>query len=173
MTESDRPALSQALLVLSETFNEPVSEVRAEAYFSALSDLPMASVAHATRAALRSCRFFPKPAELRELIEGDPETRADAAWGYLLEGIRQVGYMRFPVFEDPRIMIAVRDVWGTWERLCSTLPAEGPELVGWIKQFKSAYQSADRRADYAKLASGVPPDIATALGTLAAQKAMK
>ena len=173
MTADDRPTFSQALLVLSETFNEPVSETRAEAYFVALNDLPIEAVVAATRAALRSLTFFPKPIELRELIEGDSTTRADLAWGDVLRGIRQVGYMGFPAFDDSRVMMAVRDVWGSWERLCSTLPSEGPELVGWMKQFKSAYQSADRRAEYQRLAAGVPPQITQALNAIAVRKEMK
>lgn len=163
---------SKAMMVLGETFNEPVSAVRIEAYYAALLDLNAAAVMAAMQQCMRSCRFFPKPAEIRELVEGDPETRSDGAWGEVLRAIRTVGYMRFPAFEDPRIMPAIRDVWGSWERLCSTLPSEGPELVGWIKQFKSAYRSVGARADQAQLMAGVPKAIGETLKQIAASKGM-
>lgn len=164
---------SKAMMVLGETFNEPVSAVRIEAYYAALIDLDAAAVLAAMQQCMRSCKFFPKPAEIRELVEGDTEMRSDGAWGEVLQAIRSVGYMRFPVFEDPRIMPAIRDVWGNWERLCSTLPSEGPELVGWIKQFKSAYRSVGARAEQARLLAGVPKELGDTLKAIAATKAMR
>lgn len=172
MGPSDARSFAEAMGVLGETFNEPVSELRIESYFDALKDLDAAEVLTAMRQSVRWSRFFPKPAELREIIEGDTQSRADGAWGDVLKAIRSVGYMRFPAFEDERIMPAIRDVWGSWERLCTTLPAEGPELVGWIKQFKGAYRSADVRAEHSKLMSGMSPELRKALSNISALKGM-
>ena len=154
MTTEDRPKFAEAMHALGETFNEPVSQIRAEAYFDALSDLTLAQVNAAVRAALRSCRFFPKPVELRELIAGTPDANADAAWGELRREIGRVGYLGVPKFTDERTALTVREVWGSWARLCETLPSEGPELVGWMKQFKGAWQSQDRRDVSKRLTTG-------------------
>lgn len=143
MTDADRMSFAEAMHVLGETFNEPVSDVRTEGYFDALREFPMVDVASAVRMALRTCKFFPRPVELRELITGKSEDRADAAWGELVREVRRVGYIGQPQFADARVMRAIRETWGTWQRLCETLPNEGPELVGWIKQFKAAYQSSE------------------------------
>lgn len=148
MTEADRPTFAKALFALGETFNEPVSEIRAEGYFSALMEFPLADVTSAIRHALKASKFFPKPAELLEFIHGDKEAEADAAWGDVLRQIRRVGYMGVPTLE-PATMRAVNALWGSWRHLCETLPGEGPELVGWVKQFKQVYENAaysDQRA---------------------------
>jgi len=173
MTTDDRPALSQALLVLSETFNEPVSETRAEAYFVALSDLPIEAVVLATRTALRACRFFPKPIELRELALGSREDRADLAWGDVIQAVKRVGSWRHPLFDDPAVLPAIEAVWGSWVSLCETLPNDGPELVGWIKQFKRAYQSVDARAEHETAVKQLPADLQKALSGMASMKVMK
>lgn len=164
MTERDRPQFAEAMHAMAETFNEPVSEIRAEAYFDALRDLPLERVNAAVRLALRTCRFFPKPVDLRELVEGSADQRADFAWGEVLSQIRRVGYMGTPTFIDPSVAETVRQVWGHWRRLCETLPAAGPELVGWMKQFKAAYGTVSARdaiagASFAQLPEGLRQDV--------------
>jgi hypothetical protein len=148
MTDMDRVDFAEAMLILCETFGEPISDLRTEGYFSALSDLPLPSVRAGMNQAMRGCKFFPRPVELRELIEGRAEDAAEAAWGAVLKEIRRVGYIGVPELE-PRVLRAVNELWGGWRRLCETLPAEGPELVGWIKQFKATYASV-ARADEVK-----------------------
>lgn len=66
MTDADRPGFAELLALLGETFHEPISEARSVAYWLALDDLPLPALQAAVREALRSCRFFPRPAELRE-----------------------------------------------------------------------------------------------------------
>ena len=96
----------------------------------------MPQVTAAVRLAMRTCRFFPKPVELRELMTGRADERADLAWGELLREVRRVGYLGTPMFTDASMLPTIHTVFGGWRHLCETLPAGGPELVGWIKQFK-------------------------------------
>lgn len=158
MTEVDRVAFAEGLFTLAEAFNEPISDAKVEAYFGALSDLAVQDVTHAMRLALRNGKFFPRPADLRETVEGDQEALADAAWGTVLKEIRRVGYMGVPNLE-PQTMRAVRELWGSWQRLCETLPAEGPELVGWIKQFKQVYESGERTDQRALTMADLNPNV--------------
>lgn len=158
MTEADRPAFAQALFALGETFNEPVSKVRAEGYFDALSEFSLAQVNGAVRYALRVCKFFPKPAELRELIQGDQDALADTAWGAVLKEIRRVGYIGTPNL-DARTMRAIGECFGGWRTLCERLPAEGPELLGWVKQFKQVYASVERTEQRAITMADLHPNV--------------
>ena len=66
MTAADRPAFAQLLALLGETFHEPISEARVAGYWLALEDVPLPALQAAVREALRGCRFFPRPVELRE-----------------------------------------------------------------------------------------------------------
>jgi hypothetical protein len=70
------------------------------------------------------------------------------------------------------VLRAVKDTWGSWQRLCETLPGEGPELVGWVKQFKAAYQSVDRRVNQELVAGKMPAPIRAKVLELASRKAM-
>ena len=148
MTRDDAQRFSEAILVLAATFNEAVNDTRMEAYFGALEDLDIADVVAATRLAIGSCKFFPRPVELRELVHGTAEDAAVAAWEAVRHEISRVGYLGEPKL-PAGAWAAVRAVWGSWERLCSTLPAEGPELLGWAKSFRAAF-SAGERADAAR-----------------------
>lgn len=138
MTPADASVFAEAMLLLSETFNEPVSDLRTSAYFDALSDLDMVDVNRAVRTALRTCKFFPRPAELREILTGSPTDNSELAWASVLNEIRRVGWCGTPKL-DARTMRAIAELWGGWIPLCEKLPGEGPELLGWAKQFKAIH----------------------------------
>lgn len=138
MTKDDLPGLARILAVLGETFNETVSDIRTEGYLMGLSDLQIEQVERGARQALKTSKFFPRPAELRELAVGSADDAAEMAWLELLHEVRRVGSYGVPRLEAS-VAIAMRAVWGTWEHLCATLPNDGPEMLGWTKRFKSAY----------------------------------
>jgi hypothetical protein len=153
MTNADRARFAELLLALGETFDETMSDMRAEIYFRALMDLPLDVVERAIVDAARYSKFFPKPAELRTLIAGDPADLAELAWIRLVREVRRVGYWGTPRFEDPSIELAVKELFGGWRALCERLPADGPEFLGWAKQFKAIYGIYHRRAS-ARLIDG-------------------
>lgn len=154
MTLDDRPKLAEMLVVLAETFNEPVSDLRAEGYYEALKDLPFEVVEQAGLMALRTSKFFPRPAELRELATGKTEDAAALGWAELLREVRRVGYLGTPKLSEDTFE-TMRNLWGSWAQLCETLPADGPELIGWMKQFQTAYVAGVRtRSDQHYLGRG-------------------
>ena len=158
MILEDRVRFAEGLFMLGETFNEPISDVKVEAYFQALLNYDIEEVLMAVQGALRNCKFFPRPVELRELIDGSVEDAAEQAWGALLAEVRRVGYVGTPRL-DARTLQAVHELWGGWQRLCETLPVEGPELVGWIKQFKAAYAGVERAHERVLTAATVHPSV--------------
>lgn len=144
MTELDRGAFAELMLGLGETFGEPVSEARMEIYFRALGDLGLDAVREAATIHVRTCKFFPRPAELREACLGSVEDASERAWMAVLKQIRRVGYTGDPTFEDEPTRRAALELFGGWVALCTKLPGEGPELLGWAKQFKALYRSYAR-----------------------------
>lgn len=156
MTAQDRPMFVRGLMVLGEAFNEPLSELRIEAYFDALSDLPAQDVLSAMRSAIKAESFFPKPVQIRNIAQGSTSDRAELGWAELTSAVRRFGSWTFPIFDDPNVMPTINALWGSWQRLCETLPAEGPELIGWRKSFLQAYGAHERRvSSYAALPAGV------------------
>lgn len=172
MTNQDRSEFAKSLYILGDTFNVAMPDLMADGYFAALQDLTLAQAKQAMAMALQTCKFFPRPVELREILQGDPESNADAGWAEVTREIRRVGYMGQPNFTDARVLAAVNDIWGSWTRLCETLPGDGPELVGWIKQFKSNYRSQGVRARTEALSSGMTPELKEAIGQIANAKRM-
>jgi hypothetical protein len=145
MTEADRERFGRAMLVLSEAFNEPVSQVRATAYFETLADLPIEHVERAARTWLRSGKFFPRPSELREAIEGVAQDRALLAWHELTSEIRRVGFYGTPQLSAATVE-ALRATWGSWQAVCSGLPAPGETQHDFEhKRFVANYQASERR----------------------------
>jgi hypothetical protein len=90
MTAADRPAFAELLALLGETFHEPISEARVAGYWLALDDLPLPALQAAVGETQRTCRFFPRPVELRERAGYVP---VSAAWvnQQLSKGRRPVG----------------------------------------------------------------------------------
>lgn len=143
MTADDTPRLAQFLAVIAEAFNEPVSELRAEAYLIALDDISIDALESVGKRAL-NLQYFPRPADLRRLVEGTPEQESELAWLSVLSEVRRVGYTGQPLLSAASAE-TVRLMWGTWAHLCATLPGDGIELITWGKRFRSAYVATTER----------------------------
>src|SRR5262245_39174582 len=115
-TKTETQAFGVLLYAIGELYNDPVSTARAELYCGALEDLPFADVKLATERALKTAKFFPKPAELRELVEGRVEDDAELAWLALQREIRRVGYLGTPRL-DARVLRAAEGLFGGWRAL--------------------------------------------------------
>lgn len=115
MTDSDedRLAFGRHLAVLAETFGETLTEPRIEGYFLALQDLELDAVRHAIETALRACKFFPRPVELRELA-GDQAPDVGLIEACLVAHLRaHVGeYTAVP--RDPFLRLVCERLGGAW-----------------------------------------------------------
>jgi hypothetical protein len=119
MTEDEFQAFAVHLIAVHEVFErDEVSESRQLLYFRALQDFPLASVIAALDASVKTCRFMPKPADLRALIGGDPEDQAERAWLEYKRAARQIGGYRSPAFEDGALAETLLAVFGSWENAC-------------------------------------------------------
>lgn len=140
MTRRDAPAFSTLMAGLAETFDVVLSAPRTELYYRALEDLPIESLQTAAGRALRECRFFPKPVELRELAGQDGQTAAELAWMALLEAFHD-GYDGVSLPDDPITQALVQVYWGTackareWWRFCHDAALEAKH-----KEFVTRYQ---------------------------------
>ncbi len=131
MTNEERPRLARVLAILSETFNEPVSDVRAEGYLMGLNDIPIEDIERGARLALKQCKFFPRPAELRELAIGDLDDFAQMEWNGWKKAARLGGAGR-PILCEPATAYAISNTFGSWPAAC--LLELSPEM--WASKFK-------------------------------------
>lgn len=160
MTVDDREGFATLMLGLGETYGEPVSDARMEIYFGALADQDLETLRRAATLHVRTQKFFPRPAELREAINGSLDDRAELAWMALLREVRRAGYTGAPEWHgDAALERAAMELYGGWQRLCGSLPADGPELLGYAKQFKATYRAYDTRAQMDALPPGADQEL--------------
>lgn len=148
MTQRERGAFAELMVGIGEVYGEAISEARMELYFSALADLDLGAIRQAATAHVRAQKFFPRPAELREAIDGKAEDRAELAWGGLLQMVRHRGWTNPPKpeeWDDQAMRRAAMELYGGWAALCENLPTAGPEMLGTAKLFKASYCAYARR----------------------------
>jgi len=131
----------QRLSVLAEAYGVGLSPMKVVAYYYAVADLNEEELATTMNLALRSFRYFPSPAELRELVRGSVEDRAVAAFNALIRATREHGYYASVRFEDELIMTVI-DHMGGWMEWCQ-LTAKQQESR--LKEFVSLYRYFSRR----------------------------
>jgi len=67
----DRAMMEMAVVFPNNRASDAELKARVVAYSAALWDVPSDLILRAARLAIRRCEFFPKPSELRKLIEDD------------------------------------------------------------------------------------------------------
>lgn len=117
MSEIDKSKVQFAFAGLAELFDKKMPITTQRLYLMALEDLGTERIVQACRIAMSACKFFPKPAELRELVrlpEDDIEHRAQLAWQAVKENaIGRIVHTGKPLdFQDPITNAAVREVGG-------------------------------------------------------------
>ncbi len=125
----------------------------AEAYASAIIDLPVAAASAAIDRLRRTKTFLPSVAEIREAaadIVLGPRRSGEEAYRVLLEAIRRFGRYESPKFSDPHITRAL-GVWGSWVDACNS-PEDDP---GGRARFIELYELGVNR-ERADIVSGVP-----------------
>jgi len=131
MTSDDRATFATEMTMLAEVFGEPLSEPRMRAYFAALEEHGITDVQAACRRAIKSSRFFPKPADLIELLSGNLDDRAMYQWSQVM--LRAKGQA------DEMDDVAVRAValMGGWR-----------EQIAWLRHVYASHQDEENQRRY-------------------------
>lgn len=134
--------LAQLTAALCEAFGRVPSEATFLAYRVGLEDLQSESLEFACVKAMRTCRFMPTPAELRELagvVSG--KDRAVLAWEVVLRNLC-IGPYRHVDFDDGLINATIRNLGG-WNTFLSRF--SDAESEKWLrKEFCDTYAALHR-----------------------------
>ncbi|WP_430735151.1 DUF6475 domain-containing protein [Halodesulfovibrio aestuarii] len=135
----DREQFLSRFIGLCELFNIEASEFKTEIYFRALSRFDVQAVVQGIDNAIVRCKFFPKPVELIELIQGSPEDVAEIEASKVWEAISRVGGHTSVVFDNPVTAAVVEHGFGGWVKLCSEMKANEEKWFrkDFIKTFSS------------------------------------
>lgn len=143
MTEQDKPQFATALFGLAELLNGKLTDAGLEMYFQALKRFPLAQVEAAANQLVLTMKFFPKPVEFIEAIEGAPDDRAAKAWDLFVAAVRLGGSWKSVYAEDGALLLTVQVVYGSWLKACEMLPAVAdPMFTAHRKQFIASYSTA-------------------------------
>ena len=145
MVEHDAQEFATALATLAEGLDKTLTRTQIEFYFEVLRNFELPEIKQAIVQAGRECRFFPKPAELIEFIEGSKDGQAGKAWALLVEAARKGGQYASLWMEDFALAAAFRRTFPSWIEFCQELPpVSDPMHASWFNRFRSAYTDAKR-----------------------------
>jgi hypothetical protein len=147
VTDHDLEAFAGLMALLAEIFDKDINAQRVEIYFRALAPWPIEQIAAAVDEAVRRLKFFPKPAELIELIEGSPEDQAEHAWQQIWLALTRGGTYRSLYCEDVILAEVIRRLYGSWTDTWNIPRPEHdpPGHQGHHRNFVSAYRDLARR----------------------------
>jgi hypothetical protein len=114
VTGHDLEAFARLMAVLVEVFDKELSLQRVEIYFRALTAYPIERVEATVEEAVRTLKFFPRPADLIELMEGSPDDRAEHAFGQFWLAVTRCGTYRSLYCEDEVLAEVIRRQFGSW-----------------------------------------------------------
>ncbi len=146
MDEKDKARFCQLLVTTAELFEKDLSTPILNLYFTALKDFSINQIERALGKVVVSCKFFPKPVEIIELIGGGPGQLEDIAQvqaDLVVNAIRKIGSYQSVMFRDPATIAVIQQSFGGWIKACLELMETNTK---WFrKDFISAYQAYSRQ----------------------------
>jgi len=116
MTDSDKPKFAELMAALGAGMAMTVDKAQLTAYWLFLGDLAIEDFERAVGVAGRTLKWFPKPAELRELAEGPRRITAAMQWAHVRRTIDTIDIYGSPDFGA--LVNAVIHSLGGWKELC-------------------------------------------------------
>jgi len=107
-----------ALVALGVIFGAVVNAPVRQAYWQFLRDLDLQAFLRAVDTAGKTLKFFPKPAELRELSGAGVALASAQAWEAVRGAMDKHDYTATVDF-GPHVNAVVRNLWGTWPAACA------------------------------------------------------
>lgn len=144
--QTDAERFTELLKTVAEFYDVTVSPARSTMFFGALRDYDFEIVELAFSKFMQSgdSKYgFPKPASIREIVEGSQSEQEANAWNAVTEAIRRVGFYQSIIIQDPAVADAIVRVFGSWAACCERANQANPYL--WEaarKEFVTAYRIA-------------------------------
>jgi len=137
----------QGIVVLNTAFAEnklPLLKESLEVWHNALSDLTDEMFEVAVLHIVRSNKFYPKIAEIREtafsLCTTEHSKTGDEAWGEVMQQISRTGTWGEPEFKDDITAQAVRNLG--WKEICTM---DNSQIEITRAQFRNLYNNLKNR----------------------------
>jgi len=157
----DRKKFLEYMTLLGELHDKKITQILLEAYWKSIEDIPDELAYKIFDQAIATCKFFPKPADLRELAFGTADRdSAELAWAEVYNACRHIGSYDSVEFDDPVIHSVIKAMGG-WPKLCMTNESE----MKWKrKEFITLYHTLRGKQDHPDYLPGIVERDNAALG---------
>jgi hypothetical protein len=149
MTNADSAVFAAEMTMMAEVFGEALSAPRIAAYFAALEEHPIEAVQEACRRAIKTQRFFPKPADLAETIHGSLDDRATYQWAQVMLKAR---YQPHEMDEVAHLAVELMGGWRDQIQWLRQIHATHRDEDNQRRFFIQMYRAASQRTQGARLA---------------------
>lgn len=168
MQTDDFEKFCELLAALGERFDKKLTPMTLKLDFAAFSRFTIEQIEAAVMTWYTTGKFFPRPVELIEMIEGKADSRGEKAWEKFVDAIRKGGQMKSVFCDDPKLLRSVQLLYGSWIKACEELPPiTNPMHANHRTQFLAVYANCTDGVQYLKglrEATGMAP--AQAFGKL-------
>lgn len=124
------------MATLCELHDRTLSKLLTDLYWKVLEPYTDEQCEEVFKELIYSNKFFPKPADIIEVIHGTKRNRATDAWLEVLESVKRIGNYQSVKFADI-IIHSVVQAMGGWPELCMM----GMDEVKWKqKEFERLYE---------------------------------
>ena len=132
--------------MLCETYNKQPTKSLASAYFMVLEDLTISEFQTAVKSVLATRKFtnLPMPADILEVVNGNPDDVALIALKELEDAMSIHGAYKSVIFKNKVIMACVRGMGG-WQAICQ-MPSD--EWKFQKQEFLKLYRAYHRNGKY-------------------------
>lgn len=132
----DEIKFKEYMATLCEIYDRSLSRLLTDLYWKILEPFTDQQCESAFKEIIYSSRFFPKPADFIEVLQGTKKTRATEAWLEALETLKRIGNYESVKFADEAIHSVIMAMGG-WPEFCMM----GNDEVKWKqKEFERLYE---------------------------------
>ena len=142
--------VGEYISMLAEIFDKEVTKSLLRIYETILEPYPDMECKSAFEKAIATCKFFPKPAEILEFLQGSESDKATEAWLQVTEAVKSIGNYQSVKFIDPVIHSCI-EAMGGWEELGKIT---NDEWKWKRKEFETLYPIMSRRREHPKMLLG-------------------
>ena len=146
MTPSDKRRFAQVIAAFAEIKGRPLSAPAIELYWSVMQDWDISAFEQAAHHLLRTCEFFPTPADF-EKVRRAGQLQAPEAWALVLEAIRAGAHRYGQLDSIPAEVKRAVTACGGWQAIATADEFRIGQLErAFLQHFASLGNVAEARA---------------------------
>ena len=138
----NKQQFSEFMAAIGEIFDKEISVTLRKIYWETLKPYSDTQCKKAFEVALTTLKFFPKPSEILEIINGKETERSTLAWLRVHEAVKNIGPYESIDFTDDRAINSVIEAMGGWVQICQ---ATLDEWKWKRKEFDGLYPTMAQR----------------------------